>query len=103
MNNYELTFIMDTQIEEHLTESTIEKVENLLKGGGAEVVNVDRWGIRKLAYPVKKREQGLYVVVQFRAEGSLIREVERELLLDEVILRYLVIALEEELVAKEET
>ena len=89
--NYELVFIVDTQLEEAEIEARITAVQNLLTNGGAEIANVDRWGNRRLAYEINNSHQGFYVLMQFAAEGSLIRELERQFRLDAGILRYLVV------------
>ena len=96
MKNYELVCILDPQIGEARFGEVAEKYEKILKSGSAEVVHVDQWGLRKLAYSsasLKKRQQGYYVLFQFTAEPSSIATLERELSLDEEILRYLVVSI----------
>lgn len=101
MRSLETTFIVDSQLTEEEIEAKITRYEQYLLAHGAELVTLDRWGLRRLAYDIKKRQQGFYVLVQYRAEGGIVKELEREFELDEGILRYLTIALESELVKEQ--
>ena len=95
MKNYELICILDPQIGDARFGEVAEKYENYLKSSSAEVAHIDHWGLRKLAYSsasLKKRQQGYYVLFQFAAEPASISSLERELLLDEEILRHLVVS-----------
>jgi small subunit ribosomal protein S6 len=97
MRNYELVCILDPQASEGQLEGVIEKYDHYFKANGAEVVNVDRWGLRRLAYTsanLKKRRQGYYVLYQFKSEPGVIDLLEQELKLDEAVLRYLVVGVE---------
>ena len=96
MKNYELVCILDPQFGDRYFDETIERYENHLKSNGAEIANIDRWGLRKLAYTsisLKKRRQGYYVLFQFAAESELIIPLEQQLKLDEGVLRHLVVAI----------
>lgn len=99
MRNYELVCIIDPQVGEAKFEEMVERYDAYLKSNGAEVANIDRWGLRQLAYhsaSLKKRRQGYYVLYQFRGEPALIRPLEQDLKLDEGVLRYLLVAIEGE-------
>ena len=92
---YELTCVFDPQAEDSGFEALVEKYEGLLKTGGAEVVAVDRWGLRKLAYSsvgFKRRQQGYFALFQFTAETGLVDQVQEVLKLDDDVLRHLVVA-----------
>lgn len=89
MSNYETTLILDSQLPEDQIDGRIQKTTAFLRTKGAEVVLVERWGLRKLAYEVGKRQQGVYVMIQFRATGDLIRELDQMCGLDEGILRHM--------------
>lgn len=91
MKNYEVTLILDSQLPEDQIDSRIQKVTNSLRSRGAEVVHVERWGLRKLAYDIRKRQQGYYTLIQFRSGGDLIRDLEQMCRLDEGILRHMVL------------
>jgi small subunit ribosomal protein S6 len=74
-------------------DETVKRYESLLGERGA-IVNIDRWGTRKLAYEIQKRQQGDYTLFQFQAEPGAIAEIDRACRLDESILRHLVILAE---------
>jgi len=99
MRKYELVCILDPQVGEAKIDGLVEKYETYLKSQGAEVVNVDRWGTRQLAYctpSMRKRRQGYYVLYQFQAEAPVIGPLEEELRIDEAVLRHLVILIQGE-------
>lgn len=96
MNRYELTYIIDTGLEETARKELIEKFSGLIQQNGGEVEKVDEtWGKRRLAYPINDMLEGYYVQVTFQSEGDLPREIERNLEISEFVLRYLVIKLVE--------
>lgn len=94
MRNYELVCILDPQVGEQEFDQVIEKYKDYLEKNGAEIAHLERWGMRKLAYTsvsMKRRQQGYYVLYQFRAEPEVIDPLEQELKLEEAVLRYLVV------------
>lgn len=95
MNRYELTYIIDTALEETARKELIEKVSNLIAANGGEVEKVDEtWGKRRLAYAIDYKTEGWYVLVTFKAPADLPRELERNLEIYDDVLRYLVVKLE---------
>ena len=97
MTDYEIVYIFDTQMPEDRVGEKLERYHALITGdGGGEVTNVDDWGRRQLAYPIRKRTNGHYVVAQFRTDVSALPEFERLLKLDEELLRYLIVVHEGE-------
>ena len=96
MNRYELTYIIDTALEEEARKELIEKVSALIAQNGGEVEKVDEtWGKRRLAYPINDKPEGYYVLVTMQAPAELPKEIERNLRINENVLRSLVIKLEE--------
>lgn len=96
MNRYELTYIIDTAVEETARKELIEKFSGLIKLNGGEVEKVDEtWGKRRLAYPINDKPEGYYVMVTMQAPSELPKEIERNLEINENILRYLIIKLVE--------
>jgi len=94
---YETVYIFDSTLEEPAVTEKLERFHALLvKDGKGTVTNVAHWGKRTLAYPVRKRESGYYVVTQFEAAGDLLPEYERAVKLDEGVLRFLVVVNEGE-------
>ena len=96
MNRYELTYIIDTQLEENARKELIEKFSSLITANGGEVEKVDEtWGKRRLAYAINDKLEGYYVLVTMKAPADLPREIERTMGINENILRCLIIKLEE--------
>ena len=96
MNRYELTYIIDTALEEEARKELIEKISSLIAQNGGEVEKVDEtWGKRRLAYPINDKPEGYYVLVPMQAPAELPKEIERNLRINENVLRSLVIKVEE--------
>lgn len=97
MNRYELTYIIDTALEETARKELIEKFNSLITANDGEIEKVDEafWGKRRLAYAINDKTEGYYVLVTLKAPAELPREIERNLQINENILRYLFIKLEE--------
>src|SRR5437762_14378054 len=92
---YETVYIFDSVLEEPAITEKLEKFHALLtKDGKGSVTNVAHWGKRTLAFPIKKRDSGHYVVAQFETAADLLPEYERAVKLDEGVLRYLVVVAE---------
>ena len=89
MKNYELMFIINPTLEEAAREATIEKVKATIAADG-EVEAVDAWGMRKLAYPIMKKTEGYYVVVEFKGEKTLPKELDRRLKISDNVMRHLI-------------
>jgi small subunit ribosomal protein S6 len=89
---YETVYIFDSSLEEPAINEKLERFHVLLtKDGKGSVASANHWGKRTLAYPIKKKETGYYVVAQFETAGELLPEYERAVKLDESVLRYLVV------------
>ena len=96
MNRYEMIYIIDTGLEEAARKELIEKVSALIEKNGGEIEKVDEtWGKRRLAYAIDYKTEGWYVLVTFKAPVELPRELERNLQINENVLRYLVVKLVE--------
>lgn len=96
MNRYELTYIIDTGLEETARKELIEKISQLIAANGGEVEKIDEtWGKRRLAYAINYKTEGWYVLVTLKAPAELPREIERNMGNMEAILRYLFVRLEE--------
>jgi len=94
MRNYELVLILDAQLGENSFEGVITRYEKQLTSTGGQMVNIDRWGLRKLAYPItkKRRNQGFYVLYQFIGEPAQLGPLEEVLKVDEDVMRHMVTA-----------
>ena len=91
MRLYEIVYIFDATLDEDSVNKKLEKFHPLVVGKSGEVVAVDHWGTRQMAYPVRKQNTGFYVVSQVRAEMDGLPEFERVLRLDAELLRYLIV------------
>ena len=91
MRLYEIVYIFDATFDEDSVNKKLEKFHPLVVGKSGDVVAVDHWGTRQMAYPVKKQNTGYYVVAQVRAETDNLPEFERVLRLDAELLRYLIV------------
>jgi len=91
MKLYETVFIVDPQIGDDGIERCVKKFFDYVEERASEVVRKRKWGLRKLAYQIRKRDQGYYVLINYVADGDLVRDLERELKLDESILRYMTV------------
>ena len=90
MTNYEVMFIIDPTLEDAKKEATVEKVQGIIAADG-EVQKVDTWGMRKLAYPIQKKNEGYYVVIEFAASTELTKELDRRLRISDDVMRHIII------------
>ena len=90
MTNYEVMFIIDPTIEDEKKDATVETVKGIIEADGT-VGEVDVWGMRKLAYPIQKNNDGYYVVIQFQAETQLPKELDRRLKISDVVMRHIIV------------
>jgi small subunit ribosomal protein S6 len=87
MRQYELMVILDPETEERTVGTTMERFLTVITKDGGTVDNVDVWGRRRLAYDIKKKSEGIYTVVNFTAEPATAQELDRQLNLNESIMR----------------
>jgi len=95
MTKYEVLYIISPELEEQTVKETIEKFSALITANGGNVVKVDEWGKRKLAYPIQFKNEGYYVLSHFEGDSALPAELERNFKISDAILRYLVTKIEE--------
>jgi small subunit ribosomal protein S6 len=91
MRLYEVVYILDPALLEDAVTAKLDKFHALATSQGGEVAAVDHWGVRQLAYPIRKLGSGYYVVAQFTAASEALPEFERLLKLDEEVIRYLLV------------
>src|SRR5476651_2531566 len=102
MQQYETVIILTPLLSEDTAKEVIAKFTNILTANGAEIVQEDNWGLRKLAYPIQKKSTGYYHLTEFKAPGDIINKLEIELRRDERVLRFLTIALDKHATAYNE-
>jgi len=91
---YESVVIINAALEDEQIDATIARIQEIITTHGGEIVDVDKWGRKRLAYPIKKAKSGYYAVFRFTASTDLIAALERNYRLDENIVRYLTISLD---------
>ena len=99
MQQYEIVIVLTPLLSEEIAKEAIAKYSKILTDNGAEIVQEDNWGLRKLAYPIQKKTTGYYHLTEFKAPGELINKLEVELRRDERVLRFLTIALDKHAIA----
>jgi small subunit ribosomal protein S6 len=87
MRNYELMVILDPELEERTVAPSLDTYLNVVRNDGGTVDNVDVWGRRRLAYEINKNAEGIYAVVTLQAEPATVKELDRQLSLNESVLR----------------
>ena len=91
MRKYEIMFILSTQLSDDEKKAGVTLVEETLTKAGAVELKTEIWGDRKLAYPIKKKENGYYVLTLFQIDGTRLPEVEAKLNISESILKYMIV------------
>jgi small subunit ribosomal protein S6 len=102
MQQYETVIILTPLLSEETAKEAIAKYSKFLKDNGAEIVQEDNWGLKKLAYPIQKKSTGYYHLTEYKAPGELINKLEIEFRRDERVLRFLTIALDKHATAYNE-
>ena len=87
MRAYEVMVILDPSLEERTVEPSLDKYLNVVRKDGGSVESVDVWGRRRLAYEINKQAEGIYAIVQLTAEPATVKELDRQLGLNESVLR----------------
>ena len=87
MRHYELMVILDPELEERTVAPSLDRFLNVVRKGGGSIENVNIWGRRKLAYEIRKKSEGIYAVVDMQAEPAAVAELDRQLNLNESVLR----------------
>ena len=87
MRQYELMVILDPELEERTVAPSLDQFLNVVRQGGGTVEKVDIWGRRRLAYEIAKKTEGIYAVVDLEAEPDTVKELDRQLNLNEAVLR----------------
>lgn len=94
LKNYETVFILTPVLSDQQTKDAVEKYKNLITAQGGQVINLETMGLKQLAYPIQKKSNGFYVLIEFAAEPSFIKTLEIEYKRDERIIRFLTTALD---------
>ncbi len=89
MNNYETVFIVTPVLSESQVQEVADKFQGVITENGGQVMSVENWGLKKLAYTIQKKTTGFYILVEFTGEGPIIEALETQYRRDERIIRFL--------------
>ena len=93
MRRYETIFIVRSNIAEDEIDAVINKTSSIIEGDGGIIIRIDKWGLKKLAYLIKKESQGYYVYLDYASIPASVSEIERIFRIDDKVLKYLTIKL----------
>ncbi len=99
MNQYETVFILTPVLSDEQMKETVAKFKKLLTDKGAEILNEEAWGLKKMAYAIQKKSTGFYCLLEFKAEPSVIDALETGYRRDERVIRYMTVKLDKHAVA----
>ena len=102
IHQYETIIILTPVLLQEQVDEAVNKFRKILTDNGAIIVHENNWGLRKLAYPIQKKNTGFYHLFEFRSEGSLIEKLELDYKRDERIMRFLTVALDKHAIAYNE-
>ncbi len=94
MNQYETVFILTPVLSDEQAKETVAKFTTLLKNNGAEIVNEENWGLKKMAYAIDKKSTGFYNLVEFKAEPNVIATLETGFRREEKVIRFMTVKLD---------
>ena len=94
MNQYETVFILTPVLSDVPMKETVEKFKGLLVNLGAEIVNEENWGLKKMAYAIEKKSTGFYSLLEFKAEPTVVEKLEIGFRRDERVIRFLTVKLD---------
>ncbi|MBQ7421466.1 MAG: 30S ribosomal protein S6 [Prevotella sp.] len=99
MNQYETVFILTPVLSDDQMKETVAKFKKLLTDNGAEILNEEAWGLKKLAYQIQKKTSGFYNLIEFKAEPTLVDKLEVAYRRDEKVIRFMTVKLDKYAVA----
>jgi len=91
VTKYETTFILDPGLDEAQVNEEVERVVQWIKAQGGEVLEVQRWGKKRLAYEINRRRDGIYTLLLYQGPGAIVKELDRKFRLNESVLRSLTV------------
>ena len=99
LKQYETVFIMTPVLSDEQMKETVKKFENILRDKGAEIIHQENWGLKRLEYQIQKKSTGFYQLFEFKAEPSMVAELELQYRRDERIMRFLTVVLDKDAIA----
>ena len=89
MNQYETVFILTPVLSDEQMKETVAKLRNLITDNGAEILNEEAWGLKKMAYAIDKKSTGFYCLIEFKGEPTIVNTLETGYRRDERVIRYM--------------
>ncbi len=90
MKTYEMLYVLDATLSDEAKDAFVAKFEGVVTDNGGKVISTDKWGVKKLAYPINYKTDGYYVLMTFEAEGGVVKELDRIAGLQAEVLRTLI-------------
>ena len=94
MNQYETVFILTPVLSDQQMKEAVEKFKGILTAQGAEIINEESWGLKKMAYPIEKKSTGFYQLIEFKAEPTVVDKLETGFRRDERVIRFLTVKMD---------
>ena len=94
MNQYETVFILTPVLSDEQMKEAVAKFKKVLTDNGAEILNEETWGLKKMAYAIQKKSTGFYCLLEFKAEPSIVKKLEISYRRDEKVIRFITVKLE---------
>ena len=91
MNKYEVLYILSTQIDDAQKDAAIEKFSSIVTTAGGTVDKLDKWGVRRLAFPIKFKNDGFYVLMNISGTAELPAEITRQMNISDEVLRHIIV------------
>jgi small subunit ribosomal protein S6 len=91
LREYETVIVLDPALDDTRVSQEIDTVQSVITQGGGEVLEVQRWGRRRLAYEIRKKREGIYSLIRFKSEGGVLDDLKRRFLINESLLRHLTV------------
>ena len=90
MTKYEMLYILDTSLADDVRDGIIQKIEDLVSSNGGVIEKTERWGVKKLQYPINYKSEGFYVLTVFEAEKAFVEELKRVIGITDGIIRRMI-------------
>ena len=100
MRQYETMVLLSPELTDETVDEKISGFENKVTEGGGEILNVERWGKKRLAYPIQRQRHGIYFIVTYHSEPEVVADIERDMRIDEETWRYMTVRMDEALLRK---
>ena len=94
MNQYETVFILTPVLSDEQMKETVAKFKKVLTDQGAEILNEEAWGLKKMAYAIEKKSTGFYCLIEFKAEPTVVKTLETSYRRDEKVIRFMTVKLD---------